>query len=165
MTCTIGLNWPNFLPSCETSTKSRNQPEGYKFSNVNSGPAFLEMVSDDNPTFWDITFKFTRDQARIFAIWLNQNNMRTMSPWFEFPIQIEEGLTTQEVRFLSYPQATGQDGNVFSYSAKIMSRDIVSKDKECPEGTIYIIMNKNCNTTFAKAAQCFGDAFNIGWPT
>tara|TARA_R110000782_G_scaffold113250_3_gene203272 strand:+ start:2155 stop:2526 length:372 start_codon:yes stop_codon:yes gene_type:complete len=122
------------------------------------------MFSDDNPTFWDITFKFTRDQARIFTIWLNQNKMRTMSPWFEFPIQIEEGLTTQEVRFLSYPQASGQDGNAFSYSARIIARAIASKDADCPEGVVYIATSKNCNTPFDEAANCFVGALELGWP-
>ena len=162
--CTIGENWPDILPSCETASKSRSQPDGFKFNNVNSGPPFLEMFSEDLPTFWDITFKFRRDHARIFMIWLKQNEMRTKSPWFEFPIQLEEGLTTQEVRFLSFPQLTGQNGDAFSYSAKIMARALTSCDEECPEGTVYIITNKNCNQSFDKSAGCFDDALNLGWP-
>jgi hypothetical protein len=162
---TVDADWPSVLPSCETQTKSRNQPEGFKLNNVTQSAIRQEFFSSDLPTVWDVTFKFTRENARLFTFWLAENGLRNQSKWFKFPIQLEEGLATQDVRFLDYPQATGHDGDAFSYSAKIMSSDIVSKDKECPEGAIYIIMNKNCNTTFAKAAQCFDDAFNIGWPT
>lgn len=164
MACSLNKDWPSILPSCETASKSRNQPQGYKFNDVNSGPPFQELFTSDLPTFWDVTFKFTRDNARIFIMWLNQNNYRENASWFKFPIQLEEGLTTQEVRFLTYPQATGQNGDAFSYSAKIMARDIVSKDKTCPEGSLYILLNKSCNSTFEKAANCFGSAFDDAWP-
>jgi hypothetical protein len=159
----VDENWPSILPSCETASKSRTNEQGFKVNNYNTAAFAQEFFSDDLPTVWDITFKFRRKQARLFMFWLTENGMREQSKWFEFPIQLEEGLTTQEVRFLSFPQLTSQNGDAFSYSAKIMARELVSCDKDCPEGTIYIIANKNCNQSFDKAAQCFDDALNIGW--
>ena len=165
MSCSLGANWPEMLKSCVTNSKSRNEEVGFKFSPLNAGPPFLQVFSDDLPTFWDIQFKFRQDEARIFQMWLHQNKVRTKSPWFDFPIKIEEGLTTQNVRFTRYPQATGQDGDVYTYSAQIMAREVVCKDTgECQDGSLYILLNKNCNSSFDKAAKCFDDAINLAWP-
>lgn len=165
MACSIGADWPEMLSGCVTSSKSRNEEVGFKFSPLNSGPPFLQQFSEDLPTFWDIQFKFRQDDARVFQIWLDKNKVRTKSPWFNFPIKIEEGLTTQNVRFIKYPQATGQDGDIYTYSAQIMAREVPRADNgECQDGVLYILFNKNCQTTFDKAAQCFDDAFNLAWP-
>jgi len=166
MACTtLGVNWPAMLPSCETEEKSREEIVGFVYSDLNSGPAFMQMISDDLPTFWDVSFKFTRKQARIFQMWLTENKHRTRPTWFNFPIQIESGLIAdQEVRFVSYPQATGQRGDLFTYSGRIMARAVDNIDEKCPSGSLYILLYTSCNNSDLTSANCFGKGFDDGWP-
>lgn len=128
MACSLGLDWPDQLSSCVTASKSRSQPEGYVFNNVNSGAPWAQIVTDTLPTFWDVTFVFSRDDARLFTIWLHKNEFRYGFKWFDFPVQLEQGLTTQEVGFLSYPQNSSQNGGVFTYTAKLIARDVITED-------------------------------------
>lgn len=157
-------NWPDTLNGCVTSSRSRDMMVGYRFNDVSAGPPISELVSRDTPTVWDVRFEFNERQANLFSLWLRMNDLRYNPKEFKFPIKLEEGLTYQTVKFVGFPQQTGQEGNVHSYSARILCRKLVSAYDDCPEGAMYIWQNMCDNGDFDYSATCFGQAFDEAWP-
>lgn len=161
MTC--GTDWPKQLPAATRDSKRREEVQGYRFSDVAAGPPISELYTRDTPTFWDVEFTFNQQQANTFMLWLKLNDMRYNPKEFEMPIQMEEGVTTQKVRFLAYPQGT-QTGSIWRYQARIVARSTKSAYDKCPEGAAYIWQYKSCHQSYSTAATCFGEAFDKFWP-
>jgi len=156
--------WPNHLRSCVTSSKSRQQTQGFTVSDVQVGPPFVELITEDTPTFYDVSFKFNRSEARAFRAWQKINNFTNAGGWFYLPIQIEEGLTTQEVLLLPPGfQCTGQENNVFSYTASVMTRQEQATDDQYPESILGLFEN-NPRSDLTEAANLLDIAINESLP-
>lgn len=126
------INWPTGLRPSIKASKSRDEVVGFRESPVTSGPSFIEPFSEDTPVFYNVEFIFTKNEARAFQSWLRVNRMKTNAPFFNFPILIEDpNVDTQEARFTldGYPQLRSETNAIFTYSARILIRKIVSEDE------------------------------------
>lgn len=156
--------WPKHLRSCITSSKQRNKTAGFITSDVQSGPPFTQLITEDTPTIYDVSFTFNRNEARAFRAWQTINNFANAGGWFYLPIQIEEGLTTQEVMLLPPGfQCTNQNNNIFSYSASVIVRQEVATDDEFPESILAMFENNPCSD-IEKAGNLFDIAINLSLP-
>ena len=156
--------WPKNLRSCVTSSKRRNKTPGFITSDVQAGPPFTQLVTEDTPTIYDVSFTFNRSEARAFKAWQAINNFANAGGWFYLPIQIEEGLTTQEVMLLPPGfQFTGQQNNIFKYTANVMCREEKADDNEFPESILAIFENNPC-ADMDDAANLLDIAINISLP-
>lgn len=131
------INWPTNLRPALKASKSRSQTVGFRESSPTVGPSFVEPFSDDTPTIYNIQFTFTKGEAAAFQSWLRINQIRFLSPFFNFPLKIE-GLTqaaTQEARFTvsGYPQLTSETNAIFTYSAQILIRSLDIPDEAYDE--------------------------------
>lgn len=128
------LKWPTNLPGLQVSGFSREEVVGFRENPLASGPAFVEPFSEDTPQFHTITYLFKNGDARRFQLWLRQNKVKFMSPWFDCPLITEDGsVETQECRFTAdgYPQLQGKSvGGMWTYSARVISREIVNNDDQ-----------------------------------
>lgn len=126
------ISWPTGLRPAIRASKSRDEVVGFRESPVTSGPSFIEPFSDDTPIFYNVQFIFTKGGARAFQSWLRLHRMKTLAPFFDFPLVIEDpNVATQEARFLldGYPQLTAETGGTFTYSAQMLIRKIISEDE------------------------------------
>ena len=102
--------------------KSRTQPAAFSMSEPRRGYAYAQQIGTDTPVFWDVSFRFTEDEALIFQLWFTQIINRGVDE-FTLPIRTEFGMVTHTCRFL--PDGllpTHEDGPLFNYSATIMTR-------------------------------------------
>ena len=156
--------WPKNLRSCITSSKQRRRTPGFETSDVQAGPPFTQLITEDTPTIYDVSFTFNRSEARAFRTWQTINNFINVGGWFYLPIQIEEGLTTQEAMLLPPGfQCTGQNNNVFSYSASVIVRQEVAEDDKFPESILAMFENNPCSS-IEDAGNLFDIAINISLP-
>lgn len=126
------ITWPAGLRPALKATKSRNEIVGFRESPVTSGPSFIEPFSDDTPVFYSVSFTFTKGEARAFQSWLRINKVKTNSPFFTFPLLVEDpNVESQEARFTlnGYPQLNSETNSMFSYSAEILIRKIITEDE------------------------------------
>jgi hypothetical protein len=126
------INWPTGLRPSIKASKSRDEIVGFRESPVTSGPSLIEPFSDDTPVFYSVQFIFTKDEARAFQSWLRINRIKTNSPFFNFPLLIEDpNVDTQEARFTldGYPQLVSETNSIFTYSGRILIRKIISEDE------------------------------------
>jgi len=82
----------------------------------------VQATGTDAPVFWDVEFKFTRPEAIRFQLWFKTVISSGLLE-FTLPIRTEFGLIEHTCRFL--PDGLldcREDGQSFSYSAKIMAR-------------------------------------------
>ena len=160
------ITWPNKLINSLESAKRVNRGAGWTESPVASGPSFVERYSDDEPTFFDVGFTFTRNQARVFDSWLQFHNMQTEAPFFNFPVKIPDtNQAFQVVRFVdNVPQRVSQNGDSFSYSGQIMARSISSPDLDYPEA-ILALFEITDNGDINQGAEFLDTAINISAPT
>ena len=116
------IDWPVGLKGCIEQAKKRERAAAYKEISLTAGTPVVELTTDETPVFFDLKFIFTSGQARAFQAWLKLHDIRSKSPSFNFPIQTEIGLTTQEVRFVTggYPQASSQSLRNFTYQARVV---------------------------------------------
>lgn len=136
------IQWPDKLGGPKLAGYSREEVVGFRDSELAAGPAFVEIFSDDTPQFHNVQYLFKQDAARRFERWLRTNKVKSESPWFDGPIPTpDRSVKTQECRFTAdgYPQFTGiSDGGVYSYSARLLTREIVNNDDEY--GDVFDIM-------------------------
>lgn len=99
--------------------KRRSQAAGYIISD---GFPRSQRMSHDEPITMDIRLMFKGADAVTFADWLDANGFR----WFDMPVKTEQDIFTYRVHFTEsgYPQLTSQTGDVFEYSAEIVTRSI-----------------------------------------
>jgi len=157
-------SWPIGLKGCITSSKQRQRVQGFITSDVQAGPPFTQLITEDTPTIYDLSFTFNRSEARAFRVWQYKYNFANAGGWFTMPLQIEEGLTTQEVMLLPPGfQMTGQSNNTFSYSCTVLIREEVSSDEEFPDAILAMFENNPC-TSIENAGNLLDIAINLSWP-
>ena len=131
------LNWLNGLPGPQVSSFSTSEVVGFKESPLAAGPAFIEVFSEDTPQFHNVTYLFKSGDARRFKMWLRANKFKSHSPWFNGPIITEDrSVETQVCRYTAegFPQFKGVTiGGLHSYSAKLLTREIVNNDDDYAE--------------------------------
>lgn len=123
--------YPLNLRTVLQSSKSRSQPAAFRLSEPRRGYAYAQAIGTDTPVFWDVEFRFTPAEAIRFQLWFTQVIGRGLLE-FILPIRTEFGLIDHTCRFL--PDGLGdcrEDGQSFSYSAKLMARAQV-----IPQGAI-----------------------------
>lgn len=114
--------YPLSLRTVLQASKSRTQPASFRMSEPRRGYAYAQAIGTDAPVFWDVEFKFTRAEAIRFQIWFKTVISSGLLE-FTLPIRTEFGLIEHTCRFL--PEGLldcREDGQSFSYSAKIMAR-------------------------------------------
>ena len=126
------IQWPVNLRGPLISGYSREEVVGFRENNLAAGPAFVEPFSEDTPQFHNITYIFKSGDARIFQLWLRDNKVKFLSPFFDGPLLTEDrSILLQECRYTSdgYPQLTGVSiGGVHTYSARLITRELVNGD-------------------------------------
>ena len=114
--------YPLSLRTVLRASKSRTQPPAFRMAEPRRGYAYAQASGTDTPVFWDVGFCFTQAEALIFQLWFTQIIDRGVDE-FTMPIRTEFGLQTYTCRFLPDDLLpTGEDGETFRYSAKIMAR-------------------------------------------
>ena len=127
------IKWPDDLPGPQISTYSMEEAAGFTESQLNAGPAFITPITEDMPQFHNVTYIFKRGHARKFEQFLRENKIRFLSPWFDGPIiRPNRNDTIQECRYTQdgVPQLTGVSGNLFTYSARLITRSLVLDDMD-----------------------------------
>lgn len=126
------IQWPTDLRGPLVSGYNREEVAGFRENNLAAGPAFVEPFSEDTPQFHNITYQFKNGDARRFQLWLRENKVKYLSPWFDGPLITEDrSIALQECRFTSdgYPQLQSKsNGGIWTYSARIITREIVNGD-------------------------------------
>lgn len=125
------IQWPAGLRNSIVAAKRVDRPGGFREVSVAAGPAFVEPFSDDTPTFFDVTFRFTRTEARVFDAWIFLHKHNTEAPFFDFPIVIPDSQNPeQEARFVGRPpQRVAQAQQTYTYQGRILVRQIASIDE------------------------------------
>lgn len=114
--------YPFNLRTVLQASKSRTQPASFRVSEPRRGYAYAQAVGTDTPVFWDVEFRFGRAEAIRFMLWFKTTISSGLLE-FTLPIRTEFGLIEHACRFL--PDGLldcREDGQSFSYSAKIMAR-------------------------------------------
>lgn len=127
------IRWPLGMQSILTTGKARNQLARFQMSDPRSGPPYRKRLSSDVPVIWDVTFRFTGDDAIIFWSWY-ENGTDYGRKNFILPIRTEYGIVDHEVMFL--PDSllpVSQEANVFTYTAKILARKLIIPDEFPPD--------------------------------
>lgn len=114
--------YPITIRSILRAGKSRSQPAAFMLAQPRRGYGYAQKTGTDTPVFWDVTFRFTEEEALVFQLWFT-GVLDRGSLEFTMPIRTEFGLVTHTCRFLpdSLLPAT-EDGPMFNYSATIMAR-------------------------------------------
>jgi len=141
------VKWPTDLRGPLVAGFSREEIIGFRENDLASGPAVIEPFSEDTPQFHNVTYQFKNGDARRFQLWLRENKVKFLSPFFDGPLITEDSsILTQECRFTSdgYPQLTGKSvGGIWTYSARLITREIVNGDDEYAE-ELDAIWGVNC---------------------
>ena len=150
------ISWPANLRGPLISSYSREEVVGFRENNVAAGPAFIEIFSEDTPQFHNVTYQFKSGDARLFQVWLRENKVKSHSPFFDGPIVTEDqSVETQECRFTAdgYPQLQSKSiGGIYTYSARLLTREIVNNDDAYAE-TLETIHGLSCGNIDYGASQ------------
>lgn len=145
------IKWPVGLSGPMVAGFGREEVVGFRENDLASGPAFIEAFSEDTPQFHTVTYIFKNGDARIFQLWLRENKIKFMSPFFDGPLITEDrSIELQECRFTSdgYPQLVSKSvGGLWTYKAKLLTRSIVNGDDAYAEEikTMWELNNGNIN--------------------
>lgn len=115
--------FPTFLRGPLTASLSSVQEAGFIASQPAAGPYFRQIITDDNPVYFNLRFAFEGQKNWAFDAWLRQNNNDIRhGAQFEINIPIEDGLVTQTASFTpdGIPQRTSYEANIIFYQARIM---------------------------------------------
>lgn len=118
--------YPSTIPGFLRAGKARSQPAAFRLNQPRRGFGYAEATGTDTPVFWNVTFRFTTAQARIFRQWFNTTLQRGVLE-FDTPIKTEFGFQTYTCRFM--PESlldTSEDGDVWTYSATLMARALIT---------------------------------------
>lgn len=157
------IEWPKWLPTCETSSKRISTKQGFRVNEVLAGTPYIELITTDTPTTFQVTFKFNENQAIAFRAWLEINQVNIESGWVNFPVMLEDGLGEQEVLVVEPFARTGQDGLVFRYSGVLMARSLSYVDMDYPEAILAMFECNPC-VDICNAGNLLDQAVNVSWP-
>lgn len=114
--------FPLSLRTIIRSAKSRTQPAAFRMAEPRRGYGYAQASGTDTPVFWDVEFRFTRQEAFIFQLWFVGQLERGVNE-FTLPIRTEFGTQTHTCRFLPDGLMDArEDGETFGYRATIMAR-------------------------------------------
>lgn len=126
------VDFPSFLRPMIKASKSREQAAAFRQSNPFSGEPYIESLTDDTPVIYDCQFKFGGRDKSVFWQWFNDPDYCDKGrAAFNMPISVEGGdMVMQECRFLANgtPQLISEDAGVFTYSARIIVRQLQDPD-------------------------------------
>lgn len=106
------------------ASKSRSQPAQFTISSPRRGMAYVQQIGTDIPVFWDVTFRFTTDEAKLFHLWFVTVINKGVDE-FTMPIRTEFGMIEHTCRFLPDSLMPANDsGDVWSYTATITSKKL-----------------------------------------
>jgi len=132
--------YPLNLRTVLKAGKSRTQPAAFRTSDPRRGYAYVQAIGTDAPVFWDVEFRFTKAEAIRFQLWFVYTLQRGLIE-FTLPITTEFGTIDHTCRFL--PDGLGdcrEDGQSWSYSAKIMTRaQVIPPEYSDPETMALIL--------------------------
>lgn len=115
-------SYPSALPSFLRAGKSRSQPAKFRLYQPRRGLGYATKIGTDVPVFWDVTWRFTAEQAQSFQVWFTAV-INDGADEFLMDIRTEFGLQQHVCRFLpdSLLPAT-EEGELFIYRATISAR-------------------------------------------
>ena len=119
--------YPLTIRSILRAGKSRSQPASFAMAEPRRGPGYSQATGTDVPVIWDVTFRFTEQEAQVFFTWFTYI-IREGLDWFTMPIRTEFGVIEHECHFLPGEMPERENGQLFEYSAKIMARKLVVPD-------------------------------------
>ena len=133
--------YPLDLRTVLQSSKTRTQPASFRMSEPRRGYAYAQAVGTDAPVFWNVEFRFARTEAIRFQLWFKTVISNSLLE-FTLPIRTEFGLIDHTCRFLHDSLLDcREDGQSFSYSAKIMARTQVIPQVVLDSAEIIIALN------------------------
>lgn len=160
------LEFPSFISGPVRASKSRENQVAFRENNAFSGPPFIESLTDDTPSIYNIEFRLARGYKRAFIQWFESDQFCNKGrEFFNINLLIESGIQTQEARFLSdgVPQLQGEEGGVFSYTARIIIRDLNEPDDEYPNEILFLVEGAPCGTV-EQGAQLLDYVMNLDFP-
>ena len=123
--------FPDYLNTPEQNTFRREESARFIANQPAAGQYYAQIVSDDAPAYFNVSFLYDADSALAFRAWLRQDNFAIMNgAEFEIDIYVEGGYTTQTASFTpdGVPQLTGVTGGDFMrYSARILVRQMAER--------------------------------------
>lgn len=105
--------------------KSRQMTPTYRISEPRSGPGYVQALSEDAPVFWDVTFRFQRNDRLIFIDWFRRKINRGKSP-FLLTIGTEYGPVEHQFQLVpdSLLSVSEDGGNTYTYQATMFARKL-----------------------------------------
>lgn len=134
------VRYPLHLRTIARARKNRSQPAAFSVSQPRRGKPYRQEIGTDAPVIWEVNFRFTRAEALVFRLFFEVSINRGVDP-FVLPIDTEFGLLDHTVEFL--PDSLldlQQDGEVFTYSASILSRAAVFPDGYLEAGELIVML-------------------------
>lgn len=117
--------YPATLPPLQRASKSRSQVAAFTIAEPRRGWGYAQAVGTDRPVFWDGQFRFRRDDAIRYQLWLKTVAEDGLQE-FTLPIKTEFGLVTHTCRFLDDGIGTAsEEGGVWTYPVKLMARALI----------------------------------------
>lgn len=114
-----------------TASKSRQTAASFRMNNPFSGTPYVEPLTDDTPSIYDCQFRFTARQKSAFWQWfVDPAYCDKGRNAFNLNIDVEGGYAEQECQFMAdgTPQLTSEQGGVYTYSARIIVRQLNDPD-------------------------------------
>lgn len=117
--------YPLYVRSILRTGKSRTQPAAFSMSDPRRGAGFAQATGTDVPVFWDVSFRFTQEEAQAFWAWF-RFIIRNGVDEFTMPIRTEFGVIEHVCRFLPDSLLPAkEDGPLFNYTATVMARKLL----------------------------------------
>lgn len=114
--------YPLSIRSILRTSKSRTQPAAFRVAEPRRGYAYVQATGTDTPVFWDVSFRFTADEAIVFQLWFRELIAKGVDE-FTMPIRTEFGLLEHTCRFLDDGLLpVEENGGTWGYRATIMAR-------------------------------------------
>lgn len=117
------LTFPTFLRGQLQAGFARTVAATYQTSQPAAGAYYAQIITEDVPHYFSVSFVFKREFAMAFHAWLRLNDGEIKNgAQFEIPLSIEDGLVTQVASFTpsGYPQYTSEVAGIVTYSAEIV---------------------------------------------
>lgn len=125
--------YPTTLPLAML-VKTREQPPAFSMAEPRRGFGYVEPTGTDTPVFWQLTWRMTGAQAKVFWQWFTFTIKRGALP-FTMQVRTEFGLITQELQFLpdGLLPAKQLGSDVWEYTGTVMARSIAGVPTQAPE--------------------------------
>jgi len=115
--------FPSFMPYPLQSGYSREEGAGFIASAPASGAYYAQIITDDEPTYFTLSYACSASMAAGFRAWLRADNKAVLrGAQFTIPLLIESEIVTQTASFSpdGIPQLSGFDGVNYTYTMRIV---------------------------------------------